>query len=340
MVTILRIAACAFLRFAGGAVAVLFVAAPAIAGGAGRQSAPDLRTVNIGNGITLHYEEKGHGAPVVFVHGSIGDYSYWQDQVSAFGKRYRAIAYSRRYNYPNTNPFRQGYSAVVDADDLAALIRKLHLGKVFVVGHSYGALTALFLAARHPELLRAVVLAEPPAVTLLRHLPDEQAAKGDGIFADIQARMVDPMKVAFGRGDRESGVATFVDYVLDDPSAWVKMSSSDRADTMRDAHEWDVMMTRGTLFPEIDPAAIRAIRIPVLVMSGGVSYKFLGYIDQEIVRLIPNSRSIVYPDAGHQMWYKYPQLCRDDTEAFFEKSGRAGRPAEPRAALPARQAGR
>lgn len=203
---------------------------------------------------------------------------------------------------------------MVDADDLAAFVRKLHLGKVYIVGHSYGALTALFLTIRHPELIRAVVFAEPPAVSLLRDLPDEQTAKGDRMFADIQARMVNPMRAAFAKGDKEAGVATFINYVFDNPSAWAKMSPSDRADTLRDAHEWDVMMTSGILFPESDPAAIHAITVPVLVMSGGVSYNFLVYIDREIVRLIPQSRSIVYPDAGHQMWYKYPKLCRDDTD--------------------------
>lgn len=291
---------------------------PAPAGAAARAAAPRHGSVDIGHGITLHYIEEGSGPPVVFVHGSIGDYGYWSNQVAAFSDRYRAIAYSRRYDFPNTNPTTAGYSAIVDADDLAAFIRSMHLGKVYLIGHSYGALTALFLAAEHPELIRAVVLAEPPAVSLLQHLPAGQAPKGEAMFADIQARMVQPMKVAFAAGERDRGVGIFINYVFNDPGAWQKMTPSDRADIMRDAHEWDVMMTSGTFFPEIDPAAIRRIAVPVLVMSGGVSYKFLAYIDQEIVRLIPNSRSIVYPDAGHQMWYKYPVLCREDAEAFFD----------------------
>jgi pimeloyl-ACP methyl ester carboxylesterase len=293
------------------------------AGAAATAAKPQAGSIDIGHGITLHYLEAGSGTPVVFVHGSIGDDAYWTDQVIAFGRQYRAIAYSRRYNFPNTNPASPGYSAVVDAQDLAAFIKKMHLGKVYLIGHSYGALTALFLATEHPELIRAAVLAEPPAVSLLQHLPPEQASKGEALFADIQARMVEPMQKAFAAGKGAEGVGIFIDYVLDDPRAWKKMPPADRADTMRDAHEWDVMMTSGTLFPEIDPAAIRKIRVPILVMSGGMSYKFLGYIDQEIVRLIPNSRSIVYPDAGHQMWYKYPALCREDAEAFFNAAAAA-----------------
>ncbi|HVS76543.1 MAG TPA: alpha/beta hydrolase [Steroidobacteraceae bacterium] len=276
-----------------------------------------MRVVDIGNGIALHYVEAGEGAPVIFVHGSLSDYSYWNAQVAAFAKHYRVIAYSRRYNYPNVNPARRGYSAAADAEDLAALIQKLHLGRVYVIGHSYGALTALFLAVARPSLIRAMVLAEPPDVSILPHLPDEQAKIGKSMSEDIQRRMVQPMRAAFARGDRNAGVGIFIDYVFDDSRAWSRMSLSDRADTMRDAREWDVMMTSGTLFPDLSPAAIHAIRVPTLVMSGGRSYRFLGYIDQELVRLIPESRSIVYPHAGHQMWYQEPVLCRHDAEDFF-----------------------
>jgi pimeloyl-ACP methyl ester carboxylesterase len=285
-----------------------------------QMSKPTFGTAEIGHGIALHYVEKGSGTPVVFVHGSLSDYEYWQDQIDAFSKQYRAISYSRRYNYPNSNPPKPGYSAVTDAEDLAAFIKKRRLGKVYVIGHSYGALTALFFASKHPELIRAVVLAEPPAISLLRHLPDEQAGTGNAMFADIQHRMVDPMKADFAKGDTDAGVGDFIDYVFNEPGAWARMSQSDRAATLRDAHEWEVMMTTGQLFPDMDPTAIRRIAVPTLVMSGGVSYAFLQYIDQELVRLIPRSESIVYPDAGHQMWYKYPVLCRNDAEAFFRRN--------------------
>ena len=135
---------------------------------------------------------------MVFVHGSLSDGGYWNDQVNAFAQAgFRAIAYSRRYSPPNNNKAQPGYSAVVDADDLPPLFTRLRLGRVHVVGHSYGAYTALFLAARHPELVRTLVLAEAPAVTLLEHLEGDRVATGKATFADIQARMVKPMKAAF-----------------------------------------------------------------------------------------------------------------------------------------------
>lgn len=286
-------------------------------GTAQAQATPVTRAADIGHGIRLHYVEEGAGVPLIFVHGSLSDSGYWAAQLGPFAEHYRAIAYSRRYNYPNTNPARSGYSAVVDAEDLAAFIRVLHLGKAVIIGHSYGALTALFLAVRHADLVRAIVLAEPPAVSLLRDLPSAEAATGKWMFDDIQRRMVQPMQQAFRKGDREGGVRAFMAYVFNDPRAWDEMSNSSRQETLRDAHEWEVMMTTGTLFPRIDPDAIRKITAPVLLLSGAKSYPFLGLISQELARLLPDSRSVIFPDAGHQMWYQRPEECRTDVVAFL-----------------------
>lgn len=281
---------------------------------------PPIRAVDIGNGITLHYVDLGKGSPVIFVHGSLSDGGYWADQIGPFAKEHRAVAYSRRYDYPNVNPAKPGYSAVTDAEDLADLIRTLRLGPVVVIGHSYGALTALFLATKHPEMVRALVLAEPPAVSLLRHLSGKDAEKGGKMFADIQTRMVEPMQQAFRRGERERGVRVFINYVFNDPTAWDNFSESARQQTMRDAHEWDVMMTTGTLFPEIAPTAVHRIKVPVLLLSGEKSYPFLGLITREVARLLPNVQSIVYPDAGHQMWFQKPEVCRNDVGAFLRRN--------------------
>lgn len=298
---------------------VLIAAFEAIA--SAEDSVPVIRTANIGKGIQLHYVEEGHGVPVVFVHGSISDGGYWSDQVGPFAKHYRAIAYSRRYNYPNNNPPRPGYSAIADANDLAAFIRTLHLGKVVVVGRSYGALTALFFAARYPGLARALVLAEPPAVSLLQDLHDPDAQQGKEMFEDIQRRMVQPMQQEFRAGNDDAGVATFIDYVFNDPHAWAKMSNQAKQQTLRDVKEWEVMMTSGTLFPVVKPSTIRKINVPVLLLSGAKSYPFLALITRELSHDLPHSQSIIFPNAGHQMWYQDADECRDDVERFLAANG-------------------
>jgi len=166
-----------------------------------------------------------------------------------------------------------------------------------------------------------MVLAEPPAVSLLAHLPGDEAKTGKALLEDIQQRMVAPMQQAFRKGNREGGVAAFIDYVFNDLHAWDNFSGSSRQETLRDAHEWDVMMTGGTLFPEIQPERIRKIRVPVLLLSGAKSYPFLTLITEELARLLPNHENVVFPDAGHQMWYQHPDECRSDVEEFLDHAG-------------------
>lgn len=99
------------------------------------------------------------------------------------------------------------------------------------------------------------------------------------------------------------------------------MSQSSRDETMRDAHEWDVVMTTGTLFPDLDTASIQKISAPVLMFSGGKSYPFLGLIDERVSQLIPVNQRIIFSDSGHQMWLNQPGLCRGYVETFLLENG-------------------
>lgn len=290
-----------------------------LAGSASAQSvAARFGTVDIGHHIVLHYVEEGAGAPVVFVHGSLCDMGYWKDQVDAFARRYRAIAYSRRYSFPNDNRPVAGYSAITDANDLAGFIRAMHLGRTYVVGHSYGALAILHAAIRHPELIRAMVLAEPPAIALLDDIEGSEHARAAALHADIERRMVVPMRRDFLAGRREQGVADFIDYVFHSPRAWSsQLTAEDRKQSLRDAHDWDVMMRVGSLFPPITASQVASIRVPTLIMSGGKSYPFLTLIDGYLATHIRNAQSITFADAGHQMWYQDAAGARAATEAFF-----------------------
>lgn len=63
-------------------------------------AADDVKRISI-NDTDLAYVEFGQGEPVIFVHGGLQDYRMWSEHLTKFAERYRAIAYSRRNNYPN-----------------------------------------------------------------------------------------------------------------------------------------------------------------------------------------------------------------------------------------------
>jgi pimeloyl-ACP methyl ester carboxylesterase len=165
-----------------------------------------------------------------------------------------------------------------------------------------------------------MVLAEPPAIPLLKDVSGPDRAEALRLYADIQQRMVAPMRRDFRAGRKEAGVADFINYVFADPDAWTKkFSAAARAETMRDAEEWDVMMTTGTLFPPIAAGDVANIQVPTLVMSGARSYPFLALIDAYLAAHIPHAEAVTYPDADHQMWLEDPVKAREATTIFFAK---------------------
>jgi hypothetical protein len=71
-------------------VLALIAWACSIATGQAQQS-PTVKEINV-NGTTLVYQEQGHGAPVVFVHGSPGDHRSWDGQREGIARTHRFIA--------------------------------------------------------------------------------------------------------------------------------------------------------------------------------------------------------------------------------------------------------
>ena len=65
-----------------------------------------------------------------------------------------------------------------DADDLVDLLDEQFRHGAHVVAHSYGALGAMFAAARRPTLVRSLALLEPPAYSIALHNSDvEQSVR-------------------------------------------------------------------------------------------------------------------------------------------------------------------
>lgn len=160
----------------------------------GQSAAPKALHVR---GVEVHYVEQGNGEPLILLHGGQGDYRAWAPQMAALSQQFRVISYSRRYHYPNHNPLTgTNHSAYVEAEDLAAVIKTLRLGRVHLVGTSIGAATALVLALQRPEMVRSLVLAEPPIHGWIR-----DSAATASIYQDFIATVQEPAARAFRNGD-------------------------------------------------------------------------------------------------------------------------------------------
>ncbi len=167
------------------------------------------RTV-LDNGLVFHHAEAGEGAPLVFLHGVLGDWRTWAPQWAAFVPHFRCISYSRRYSVPNGNrAVSPDHSALAEADDLQALLVHWRAAPAVLVGASYGAYTALALAARRPEQVRALVLVEPPLMKLA-----DATSEGRAIRSDFDQRIRLPARQAFEAGDDARAVWLLTEGIL------------------------------------------------------------------------------------------------------------------------------
>ena len=158
---------------------------------------------------TLHYFECGEGEPIVFVHGTLGDLNVFRTQAQTFATRFRVISYSRRYHPPNAPPRAQDvYPLSAHVADLGALVKELKATPAHLVASSYGAYIALALAVDHPELVRSLVLGEPPILPLL-----SRTAVGEATRQSWLRRVIEPARKALESGNLEEGLRRFLNGV-------------------------------------------------------------------------------------------------------------------------------
>jgi pimeloyl-ACP methyl ester carboxylesterase len=129
-----------------------------------------MSKVVLSNGLKVHYQQVGNGPDVVMVHGITGNLAVWHlHLVPALAGRYRLLTYDLRgHGLSDTPP--SGYTLDDMADDLLRLLDALDIERPVVVGHSYGADIALYLAAAHPRRVAEVIAIEAalPAMEQVR----------------------------------------------------------------------------------------------------------------------------------------------------------------------------
>jgi N-formylmaleamate deformylase len=114
------------------------------------------------NEARLHYYRTGDGTkpPLVLAHGFSDDGLCWQPTAADLEAEYDMILPDAR-GHGMSERVRPG-EPVDMPSDLAGVIRGLSLERAIVGGHSMGAMVAFQLGVRYPELVRALILEDPP----------------------------------------------------------------------------------------------------------------------------------------------------------------------------------
>jgi esterase len=276
-------------------------------------SLPLKRTVISGN-LEFHFVEDGSGSPLVLLHGVLGDWRNWEGLWPAFTNDFRTIAYSRRFNWPNQNPpDSPNHSALIEAEDLAELLEEWAAHPAILVGSSYGAYTALALSVQRPDLVRAMVLTEPPMLSWA-NLTEE----GKKIRNEFEKKIRQPSVEAFQRGRNEEAVRLLTGGIV---GASVMQNLPKELMLRRHQNMQSIrMLTLSTNeFPFLSPESVANIRVPTLLLAGEKTPAIHDCVFKSLCDAMPQATSARIANAGHAVDRDNPQAFLKEVHDFFQR---------------------
>lgn len=254
------------------------------------------------DGVSLHYVERGTGAPVVLIHGNNVSLQDFQASglLDLLAQNHRVIAFDRPGFGHSDRPRDRLWTPAAQAELLKTALDRLHVDRPAIVGHSMGTMVALFMALNHPQQVRQLVLLSGyhyPAVRAdaLLAAPVALPIAGDAMRYTItalaaRATLKGVVKGMFSPGDVPPDFFTVVSREMMLRPSQIRANAEDAAFMM----------------PAAASLAARygELRIPVTIIAGAADR----VVDPEAhsARLnedVPESELAVLPDIGHMVHY-------------------------------------
>lgn len=260
------------------------------------------------NDVQLHYELTGSGAvPVVLVHGSWGSHQQWDEVASGLATSHRVLSYDRRGHSDSTG------SGTVhdDVNDLAALIETLGLAPAFVAGNSFGSAITLRLAATRPDLVRGILLHEPPLFPLLAGDPEVSS-----VLAEVLGHMGGVIE-KIASGDHAGAADQFMTELALAPGEWEQLPEAFRQTAIGNAPTFlDEANDPDTLQFDLD--WIRSFHKPVLLTIGELSPSNYALVLDKLAEAIPHAERLTFAQAGHLPHATHPAAYVEAARAFLQ----------------------
>lgn len=156
--------------------------------------------------MNLFFREYGQGTPLIILHGLLGASGNWHTlSRGVFSDDYHVYAVDLRNHGRSPHSDRFNYNVMVR--DLLRLMDEEGIRSAHLVGHSMGAKVAMYFAAKYPDRMRKLILADmgpgeyPPRHTHILEALDavnpEDYADRDEIDEALAAYLTEPPVRAF-----------------------------------------------------------------------------------------------------------------------------------------------
>jgi pimeloyl-ACP methyl ester carboxylesterase len=266
------------------------------------------------NDVRIAYADtRGAGVPLVLVHGSWGSHHNWDPVVPGLAEHFRVLSYDRRGHSDSERPPAEGHFSE-DVADLAALIEQLGLAPAWVVGNSAGAVITLQLAAARPDVLRGIVVHEPPLFGVL----EEGSAEAIAV-AGLEAGPLAEVGRRIAAGDHVGAAELFVDQVALGPGSWAALPDAMRAMMTANAPTF-LDELNDPECASVDQSLLATYDRPALLTSGDQSPPVFEPVLHRLAQLLPQARQTTYVGAGHIPHVTHPAAYVAEVAAFIESA--------------------
>jgi pimeloyl-ACP methyl ester carboxylesterase len=213
---------------------------------------------------------------VVLVHGSVANGPATWAALEPLGRRFELVV-PNRGGYP-PNPPLERIDFERQVEELAPLLDD----EAHLVGHSYGGVISLLLAARHPQTVRSLTVNEPPAFALARGNPEVERLVG-GLESFFAAGPYEPEQYL-------RGFLALVGSAARPPEPLPPELAQGARAAMAERPPWEA---------QIPLEELAAASFPKLVVSGGHSAAFDAVCD--VLEEGLGAERAVLPGAGHSL---------------------------------------
>lgn len=240
----------------------------------------------------IHYEEKGEGPAVIFLHAALADHRQWSVQADALSHDCRCITYDLA-GYGASDP---ALDRNDPAETLLALMDHLELPTAALVGSSLGGSIALHTALQYPERIRSIMVF------------------GTGLFG-FQPKLNTPEPATY-REYEAALMAHDVERIVELAEViWLTGVSGHKEDVPEASRELFRIMYRdlllfhsGESFDQEgldDTQGIANLSLPALIVIGEHDAAFCGAVADYLEHTLPHSKIVRMLKAAH-----FPNLSK------------------------------
>lgn len=254
-----------------------------------RAKLPEAQFVRIGDQL-VHVEQAGQGDPVVLIHGFGASTYSWRKVMPVLAESFRVVAIDLNgFGYTQRPESFDSYTREGQADLVLRVMDALAIESAHLIGHSYGGGLTLWIASRHPERLRSMVLVDSSAPTYANDRRSRAAALRPLNAFFLHAVVLHPNAV------RRALLHSFYDDSLVTPELVREYYDRIRIEGVNDAY----FGLTAPVHSQPEPVDLETIEVPALVVWGAEDELISKEAGQKAADRLPKADFVLMEGVGH-----------------------------------------